>query len=501
MRKIGIIDVGSNSMRLVIFQITKEKTFFPIEDVKETVRLGEGVNVAGKIKEEKIELGIKTMSLFKEICRRNNVEEITAFGTAALRIAQNGPEMTGKVNRDLGIDIEVFSGEMEALTSFNGAINAMDIRDGVVMDLGGSSLEIVIFRDRLPIHSISLPFGGVTIGEIGNIKDALTKENEDKIRSFIREKLNDVPWMKQLKGMTLIGVGGTVRNIASIHSNMIDYPLEILHNYRMDRKDVGRVVERVKNKKYKEKIEIPGLSKSRADLFVGAAIIVQELLEFFQMKELRISGYGVREGVLFRKLGEYGKVVTDVFENSLEDSLNHLGIAREERVEVYQNFMRIYNSLLPYYSIKFLNEKIIKTVTYLEGIGKIINYYNYAWNSFYMLLNLGLKGIEDRELVLSASIIARGGKNEDFQNKYKFFLENEDLEEIKMASKILNLSKILFEVLSLKEQDFQVYVKEKEIIFQITRGARVDLKVIEMYISQKRFINSFDREIIFKIKD
>lgn len=501
MKRIGIIDVGSNSMRLVIFQITKDKTFFPIEDVKETVRLGEGVNITGKIREDKIELGIKTMFLFREICRRNSVDEIIAFGTAALRIAKNGYEVVQRIKEELDIEIEIFSGEMEALSSFNGAINAMDIRNGVIMDLGGSSLEIVIFRERLPMHSISLPFGGVTIGELGDIKDVLTNETEEKIRKFIREKLNEVLWKDELKDMVLIGVGGTVRNIASIHSNMIGYPLDILHNYKMEIRDVEKVVKKVKNKKYKEKIEIPGLSKSRADLFVGAAIIVEELLKYFQMKELRISGYGIREGVLYKKLGEYGKIVTNVFETSLNDTLSHLGLEKNKKEAVYKNFVKIYYSLLPCYPIGILNEKIIKIISYFEGIGKLINYYNYERSSFYMLLNLGLKGIEDRELLLSAFIITRGGKGEENQKKYNLFLENENLEEIKMASKILNLSKIFYEVLSLEHEDFHITVEEKEIIFWLKKELKIDLAVIEMYISQKRFVNSFDREIKFKIKN
>lgn len=501
MRRVGIIDIGSNSMRLVIFQITKERSFYPIEDVKETVRLGEGVNNTGKIKKNKIELGIKTMFLFKEICRKNSVDEIIAFGTAALRISKNGYEMVERVKKDLDIDIEVFSGEKEALTSFGGAINSMDIREGVVMDLGGSSLEIVVFKERLPINSLSLPFGGVTIGDLGDIKDILSYETEERIRKFIREKLSEVPWPDKLEKMALIGVGGTVRNIANIHSKMREYPLEILHNYKMDIEDVAEVVEKVKNKKYKDKIEIPGLSKSRADLFVGAAIIVEELLKYFQMKELRISGYGIREGALYRKLGEYGKIVENVFETSLEDSLNHLGLSLEEGNSIYENFIKIYRPLSQNYPIKFLNDKIIKTITHLEKMGKLINYYNYNLNSFYMLLNLGLKGIEDRELLLSAFIIARGEKDRDIYEKYKTLIEKESLEEIKMASKILNISKIFYEILSLSHEDFQVFVEEKEIIFEIGRESKIDLEVIRMYISQKKFINSFDRNLIFKIKN
>ncbi|MGL6132142.1 MAG: Ppx/GppA phosphatase family protein, partial [Fusobacteriaceae bacterium] len=348
MKKIGIIDIGSNSMRLVIFQITKEKIFYPVENIKETVRLGEDVNITGKIKEDKVEFAMKTVFLFKEICKKNCVDEIIAFGTAALRISENGYKIVQKIKNDLGIDVEILTGESEALNSFNGAINSMDIDEGVVVDLGGSSLEIVVFKNKLPTYNKSLPFGGVTIGELVNVKNSLNFESEDKIRKFIRNEFINVPELEKIRGMVLIGVGGTIRNIASIYKEIINYPLENLHNYKMDVKNVEEVIEKIKNKKYKEKIKTPGLSKSRADLFVGAGIIIEELLTYFNMKELRISSYGIREGILYKRLEKDEKIIHNVFEDSLNDTMIYLEIEKQERECIYMNFIKIYESILPY---------------------------------------------------------------------------------------------------------------------------------------------------------
>ncbi|MGL6023829.1 MAG: Ppx/GppA phosphatase family protein [Cetobacterium sp.] len=501
MKKIGIIDIGSNSMRLVIFQITKEKIFYPVEDIKETVRLGEDVNITGKIKEDKVEFGMKTMFLFKEICKKNYVDEIIAFGTAALRISENGYKIVQKIKNDLGIDVEILTGESEALNSFNGAINSMDIEEGVMVDLGGSSLEIVVFKNRLPVYNKSLPFGGVTIGELVNVKDSLNCESENKIRKFIRNEFIKVPDLEEIRGMVLIGVGGTIRNIASIYKEFIGYPLENLHNYKMDVKNVEEVIKKLKNKKYKEKIKTPGLSKSRADLFVGAAIIVEELLAYFNMRELRISSYGIREGILYKRLEKDEKIIHNVFEDSLNDTMIYLEIEKQERECIYMNFIKIYESILPYCSIKFLNNKIIKMVTYFEGIGKKINYYNYEKNSFYMLLNLGLKGVEDKELIFSAFIIIGGRKDKEIQEKYNNFFENGDLEEIKIASKILNLSIFLYEILFIEYEDFHIVIEKKDIIFFIKKKCNIDLMVIEMYISEKRFVNIFGKKIKIQIEN
>lgn len=500
MKRIGIIDVGSNSMRLVIYEITRDKAFFSIEDIKETVRLGDGVNVTGDLKESKIQLAFETMNLFNEICKRNKVDEIIAFGTAAMRIGRNAEILSKKVKVELGIEIDILKGEEEASFSFNGAINSLDIQDGVVIDLGGSSLEVVVFKDREPLEKISLNFGAVTLSEIGDLKNQLSRKDEEKIREYIREELKKISWLKELKNMSLIGVGGTVRNIANIHMKKIGYPLEIVHNYKLDLQGVTEVVELVKEKDYKEKIEVSGLSKARADMFTGAAIVVQELLDFCKMKELIISGYGIREGVLYKKLHEYGKSSENVFNDSLGDVLKHLKVDLEEKNIIYKNFKKIYRYFSFKYSIKEVSDKTIKIATYMEDIGKIINYNSYNKHSFYMILNLGLKGIEQKELLIAALVVAKGRDKEKLIKEYGEIISKEEFEIIMMLTKMLNLSIILSNILLVDDEGFQMEIDEEEITFILKEKSKVDISIVDMYISEKRFINSFDKKLKFVIE-
>ena len=212
-KRICVMDIGSNSIRMVIYEITPNKSFIPIEDIKETVRLGEGINDKKELKDEKIKLALKTIQLFKKVCLKNNVDEIVAFGTAALRIATNGEYLLKEILKTTGIDVIVFKGEDEAYFSFEGAINTLDIKDGVVIDLGGSSLEIVHFENREALERVSLNFGAVTLSEIANLKDKLSKKDEETLREFIQNQLKIVQWKEKIKDLPLIGVGGTVRNI------------------------------------------------------------------------------------------------------------------------------------------------------------------------------------------------------------------------------------------------------------------------------------------------
>lgn len=499
-KRICVMDIGSNSIRMVIYEITPNKSFIPVEDIKETVRLGEGINEKKELKEEKIKLALKTIQLFKKVCLRNDVDEIVAFGTAALRIATNGEGLLKEILRTTGIDVIVFKGEDEAYFSFEGAINTLDIKEGVVIDLGGSSLEIVHFKDRKALERVSLNFGAVTLSEIVNLKDRLNKKDEEVLREFIREQFKIVQWRDELKGLPLIGVGGTVRNIGGVHLYMNNYPLELLHNYKVCVDGVKEVVDYLKDKDYKEKQDVQGLSKARADVFIGAAIAVEEVLTYFNLKELIISGYGIREGVLYERLSECGKVVEDPFEEGFKEIVEILDIDTRIKDKHYKILKKICSTLDKEYEFKEVSEKVKKIVTYLYDIGKVINFVNYPLHSAYMILNLGIKGIEQKELVASALIVARGNKKYKGLEKYKEIFKDEEIEELMMFSKILNITNIFCDDLLLDEENFDIEVTKDEIIFYIKEKDEEDLKIIDLFISQKKFVNTFDKKLKFKMK-
>lgn len=499
-KRICVMDVGSNSIRMVIYEITPNKAFVPIEDIKETVRLGEEINKTGQLREDKIKLALRTMQLFKKVCIKNEVDEIIAFGTAALRIATNGEKLIKEVQNTTGIDIIIFKGEDEAYFTFEGAINTLDIKDGVVIDLGGSSLEIVHFENREPKERISLNFGAVTLSEIINLKEKLSKKDEDILRKYIVEQLKLVEWKDEIKGLSLVGVGGTVRNIGSVHLNMINYPLEILHNYNMKVYEVVQVVDFLKQKDYKERLEVAGLSKARADVFIGAAIAVDEILNYFKLNKLIISGYGIREGVLYERLTECGKVIQDPFNDGFKDIIEILDINPYSKEKIYKVFNKIYSALNKTYKFDEMNEKIMKIVTYLFDIGKRINFVNYPIHSAYMVLNLGIKGIEQKDLIASALIIARGNKKYKGLDNYRQLFSEGEMDQLMMLSKILNISNIFYNSLLLNEENFELEIEDNGIIFYISGKDEDDIKLIDLFISQKKFVNTFDRKLKFKLK-
>ncbi len=496
MKKIGIIDIGSNSIRLVIFRVTPAKNFYVIEDVKESVRLGEGLNQTGKLKPKKIELAYNTLKIFKGICDRNETDEILTFATAAVRNASNSSKLINTLEKDLQMKIRIFSGEEEAYYSLLGAVNSLDIEEGLLIDMGGASTELVWFKNREVYRWTSLNFGSVTLAHITRVKEKLSEASEQKLRDYIRGEYEKLSWLREVGDVPLVGVGGTIRNMAKVHSIMCEYPLNILHDYSLKVGDVNEIFDIVKKKNYASKLELPGLSKSRADIFTGALCAVVELLEFTSIEKVVISGAGIREGVLYEKLNEYGKHVDDVFETSLFDVMEHFSLSNENGERVYNLFTNIFESMKPLQGIIEVEDKVIKMSSYLGKVGMNINYYDHPIHSFYMIINSGIKGIKHRKLLTAALIVSQQDRFNDLAKDYSAILSKSDIRVIEKLSVMLRISKIFNRVFLLDSSKLHVEITDESVIFHIENEDVLDVQISRVLMSGKRFKETFGRQLI-----
>jgi exopolyphosphatase/guanosine-5'-triphosphate,3'-diphosphate pyrophosphatase len=496
MKKIGIIDIGSNSIRLVVFRVTPAKNFYVIEDVKESVRLGEGVNKTGQLKSKKMDLAFHTLQIFKGICDQHETDEIIAFATAAVRNASNSSELLESVEENLQMKVRVFSGEDEAYHSLLGAVNSLDIDEGLLIDMGGASTELVWFKNREIYKWESLNFGSITLAQVASVKGKLSSNCEIKLRQYIREEYEKLSWLKDLGDIPLVGVGGTIRNMGKVHSIMCEYPLNILHGYGLKDGDAYEIFDHIKTKNYEQKLELSGLSKSRADIFTGAMCAVVELLDYTAIERIIISGCGIREGVLYKKLNEYGKRVDNVFESSLADTMEHFSLSKENGERIYNIFTKIFQSLKPLHGIHEVEDKIIRIASYMGRVGVGISYYDHPLHSFYMIINSGLKGIKHRELLMSALIVSQQDNFNDLSKDYCDILGGNDIRVMQKLSVMLRISKIFNRVFLLDSNSLSVEITDESVIFYIENKELLEVQISRLMMSGKRFKEVFDRQLI-----
>ena len=212
MEKLAIIDLGSNSIRFVVMQITDNQSYSLLYQEKEAIRLGHGLNQTGALSEEGIQRALTCLHVYKHIMTVLGIKECRAVATAAVRNASNGEEFLKRVNDETGITMNIITGEREAYLGYLGVINTIAMKDFLLFDLGGASVEMTLVQDGENIHSISLPIGAVTLTEKFNTQGNPDEEAIAACLKYIRKKMNEVEWLPHIN-LPIIGIGGTARNM------------------------------------------------------------------------------------------------------------------------------------------------------------------------------------------------------------------------------------------------------------------------------------------------
>ena len=292
-RKSAVVDIGSNSVRLVIYEVTGAAAL-PYFNEKVLAGLGRGLPETGKLSAEGVEQALGALRRFRAILRGLGVSEVIAVATAAVREAEDGPEFARLAASELGGKLHILSGSDEGRLSALGVRVGFDQADGIVGDLGGSSLE---FHRITPAGQEGLgethPLGPFSLPISDNAKPA---ERRKAIRKAL--KASD---LLETGARRLYAVGGSWRAIASVHIELTAYPLGILHGYRMNGQEVRHVVREILSTQRDKDMaqRISSIVGRRYDTLVHAALVLDEVFDLGGFKEVMVSANGLREGVLF----------------------------------------------------------------------------------------------------------------------------------------------------------------------------------------------------------
>ncbi|HZK83408.1 MAG TPA: Ppx/GppA phosphatase family protein [Desulfosporosinus sp.] len=443
MKNIGIIDIGSNSIRLMLIEI-RDNYFRIIDEEKETVRLGMDMTADGRLDPIRMEKALSTLSNFKSLCEGLGECNIFPIATEAVRRASNQKEFLYLVKSTLNMDIRVLTGAEEAYYDYLGVINSMEFSNGLIMDIGGSSTELIWVENRNIKEAISLPFGAINITGQFNLTEKMNSNTEKELNTYLTSQFGKVAWLGGVVNLPLIGVGGTVRNIGRISRKNNNYPIDRSHNYLMESTEVLNSYDYIKYNNSEQRKKIKGLSKDRSDMFLGAFSVAAALIEFCNNPQLLVSGSGLREGLL-HEIMHGDKVINDVLEYSLNNVMKTLNIDKPHAHNVWKLAESLYTQLKPLHKINGNSYKILKTAALLNDCGKVINFYSYHKHNFYMMANLPINGLSHKELIMAAYTMMFSVK-ENFdveKSPYVKLLSKEDKYIIQRLGIILRLAECL----------------------------------------------------------
>jgi len=293
-RPLSIIDIGSNSIRLVIYEgIARSPTVLFNE--KMLAGLGRGIVSTGRLDPEAVTRAVDEFRRFRALSEQAGAESLHVIATAAAREAVNGPDFIRRAEEILGTDIKVLSGREEAYYSALGVISAFHPADGIAGDLGGGSLELVDVRGEAIGDGITLPLGGLRLQD-------MAKNSPGDAAKIARKELSRATLLSDGPGRVFYAVGGTWRNLARLHMNATGYPLNVMHHYEMSIEGSASFLAQVASGDIDRIKGIDRISKSRRALLPYGAAVLQEIARAMKPGKIVVSALGVREGFLYSLL-------------------------------------------------------------------------------------------------------------------------------------------------------------------------------------------------------
>ena len=292
---VAIIDIGSNSVRLVMYEgLTRSPAVLFNEKV--LCGLGQGVAKTGKLDKTASKRALVAITRFNYLSKQSGAGKLHVLATAAVREADNGPKFIDAVESICGSDVQLLTGEMEAYYAGLGASCGFHSPDGIVGDLGGGSMELIATGAN-PEQGITTPLGGLKLQEV-------SKGDIAQARKITRKELSKVNLKWPGKSKCFYAIGGTWRSLARLHMFDVGYPLDVVHDYTVKSKDYIEFCKRVTQDKLENFTGIEEISKNRQNLLPFGAAALIETLEHLEAKEIIMSATGLREGYLYSLLDE-----------------------------------------------------------------------------------------------------------------------------------------------------------------------------------------------------
>ena len=449
-QRIAIVDLGSNSARLIVTHVYHNGAYNLVYQQKETVRLSRGLTEDGGLLPNAMEKAIEALKNFAYMCRLFSTDIIIGVATAAVRNASNGPAFVERIRQETGILLRIISGDEEAWLGYLGVINTIDAPDALIFDLGGGSTELALIRNRLVIHTASLPFGAVNTTALFKTRDRISQATFTELTEYIQNQLKALPWLKNTD-LPLIGIGGTTRNLAKIDQRRKQYPYPKLHNYRMGKLSFSDLLNLLLGTNFSQRKKIPGLNADRADIMLAGSSIVHALFETTGSNRLIVSGCGVREGLFMQHyLKQFNQpvILDNILEHSTQNMLLFYKADEHHARQVAEMADLLFTELTFFHRLATRERELLRVAALLHDIGISINYYDHSRHSAYLIENARLFGLTHREQML-ASVIAgwhTGASIKYFRNRiYSEFLDEIDWKNARKLALLLALGEALDE--------------------------------------------------------
>ena len=446
--KLAVIDIGSNSIRLVVYGPNFTGRVCELANIKVVARLRNYLNEVGYFSIEGMTVLLETLLGFQEILKFQQVNRVKCIATATIRQAVNKIEIVDLVKKKTGFSISVLTEEEEAFYGYYAVIHTTHFEEGITIDIGGGSTEVTYFKRRILVHSHSFPFGVVCLKDKFMKGEKMTVEEEGQMTNYLIEAFNSLSWLKNLQ-VPIIAIGGSARNIAQIDQNLRNYPIAGTHQYSMKPEDLTKMKEMILPMSVGELEKLEGLSMDRADIILPALATFILLCQYTNTERFVFSSKGLRDGIYYKetlpkeRIGGAKHIIEENLSN-LESRFdkNPIHASQTSRLAIMLTEQLIKVNIL---RTDELNIQEIRWAAKIYYLGQFIDSDASSQHTFYLIANSSLNGLDHR-MRIRLALIASFKNNSLFKQflvPFSEWFSKDELGSLRIAGAIVKLAAAL----------------------------------------------------------
>jgi exopolyphosphatase/guanosine-5'-triphosphate,3'-diphosphate pyrophosphatase len=436
-QRLAVVDLGSNSFRLVVFTWVEDSWFRLSDEIHQAVRIGEGLEETGKLAPEPMERALETVELYAQFCRATGIDDVIAVATSAIRDASNRDEFLERA----ALDVRVLSTEEEAFYGYLAAVNSTTLSDGVALDIGGGSLQLTRVKDRKAKDMRSWPFGAVRMTERFLARENVKPKHLKALREHVGAALAEVPWLKG----DLAGIGGAVRNLAAAAELRQDLPSFGVQGFPLRKKVLDEMVDDFARMTPAQRADVPGIKPERGDLILASAVVIQSVMEAGGFDCMEVTEAGLREGVFLSRL--LGHRDPPLFHDVRRASVRNLAAEYDQltpHTEHVANLaLGMWDELGRGFGGDATERELLWAAAMLHDIGTAVDYDDHHKHSRYLILNAGLPGFSPRETALIGQMARYHRKGTPTLGQFSALGRKGDDELLTRCSAVLRLAEQL----------------------------------------------------------
>ena len=442
-----VIDLGSNTFRLVVFSAVRGTWWRRSDEICDGVRIGAGEDATGALSPEAVDRALHTLDMYAGFLRASLLvpEQARAVATSAIRDASNRAGFVRRAEAATGLRITVLSADEEAWYGYLGAVNSTTLRQGLVLDLGGGSLQLTRVKGRAARRHASWALGTVRMTE-RFLPDARARRKQiDALRKHVRQELRSAAWVRGRPNV--VGIGGTVRNLAAAAQRAHGLPKYGVQGFVLERGALDELVDELAGRPSADRGNLPGIKPARGDVILAGAVTVQAALDVAEADAIEVTGAGLREGVFFAS--HLAPADPPLFEDVRAASVRNLAAQFEADLAHADHVARLalgtFDALADagLHAGDPVERELLWAAALLHDIGASVDYDDHHKHSRYLVLASGLPGFSARETALVAQMTRYHRKGVPELGEFASLARPGDRELLRRCAALLRLAEQL----------------------------------------------------------